>query len=168
MPTHRLPILGFATSPDASGDVFFEPYSIKMAVAGRWDEQLVAIFKDTSTRIGLQGRFLVPKNYVGTSNLIIDWASDTATANAVEWDFEYRAVAALQSFAQATQDEAVNDADIAAAIDQRESLSISLTDGNFAIDDIVQWELFRDGVDAGDTLVGAVMLFGLYFEYADA
>ena len=74
----------------------------------------------------------------------------------------------LHHLAQATQDEAVNLQDTANAIDERESLSISLTDGNFAIDDIVQFELFRDGVDSGDTLVGAVMLFGLYFEYADA
>lgn len=171
MATHSIDIIGWATSPDTSGDVFFEPYSIKMG-AGRWDEMQVCIFNDTAARDGLQGRFRVPENYVGTANLIIDWTPDTGTSGDVEWDFEYRAVAAgtspQQSFAQTTQDEAVNAADTANAVDVRESLSISLTDGNFATGDIVQWELFRDGTDAGDTMSGAAILFGLYFEYADA
>jgi len=168
MATHVIDMISWATAPDGSGDVFFEPYSIKSGGTGRWDEMQVGIFNAGSTRDGMQGRFRVPKNYVGSANVLIDWASDTATSGDVEWDFEYRAVAALQSFDQATQDESVNSEDTAGAVDRREALSIALTDGNFAIDDIVQWELFRDQVDAGDTMAGAALLFGLYFEYADA
>ncbi len=168
MATHSIDMIGWPTSPDTSGDVFFEPYSIKSAGVGRWDEMQVGIFNDTANRNGLQGRFKVPKNYVGTANLIIDWTPDSATSGEVAWDFEYRAVAATQDFDQATQDEAVNVDGTAVGADDRVTNTISLTDGNFAVDDIVQWELFRDGTDADDDMSGAAILFGLYFEYADA
>ena len=32
MATHRIPILGWATVPNAAGEVFFESYDVKFAV----------------------------------------------------------------------------------------------------------------------------------------
>lgn len=169
MATHRLPILGAFTVPDASGDVFFEPYSIKAAI-GLW-EHLVAIFNDTSARDGLRGLFNVPQNYVDTANLIIVWTS-TAITGDVDWDFDYRAVGGndTESLDQATAQEQVTGNDIApSAAHERMELSISLTDGNFAAGDTVPWELFRDGVtEGGGGISAAVILVGLFFEYNDA
>ena len=168
MATHRIPILGWATVPDTSGDVFFEPYSVK-ATNDQWDH-LVCVFNDTATRIGLRGRFDVPQNYVGTANLVVVWTS-TATSGDVEWDFDYRAVGGndTESLDQSGTQESVNANDTApSAAHERMEISISLTDGNFAAGDTVQFELFRDGTDAGDTMAAAAMLFGLFFEYADA
>ena len=57
----------------------------------------------------------------------------------------------------------------AAATDwDRHEISIAVTDANFSAGDIVQFTLFRDGTDAGDTIAAAVVLFEIYFEYADA
>ena len=168
MASHRIPILGWSTVPDTSGDVFFEPYTIK-ATNDVWGK-LVGIFNNTSTRIGLRGSFNVPKNYVNTANLIVVWTS-TATTGDVEWDFDYRAVGGndTESLDQAGTQESVNANDTApSATDRRMEISIALTDGNFAADDTVLFELFRDGTDAGDTLAAAVQLHDLYFEYADA
>lgn len=168
MATHRIPILGFGTVPDASGDVFLEPYTIKAtnAVWGR----LVAIFNDTANRDGLRSGFVVPKNYVGSANLVVVWTS-TATSGDVEWDFDYRAVGGndSESLDQAGTQESVNANDTApSAAHERMEISIALTDGNFAVDDEVTFELFRDGTDAGDTMAAAAIVFSVIFEYADA
>jgi len=168
MATHRVPILGAATVPDTSGDVFFEPYTIK-ASNDTWG-YLVPVFNDTSTRIGLRGRFAVPQNYVDTANIVIVWTS-TDTSGDVEWDFDYRAVGGddTESLDQAAVQETVNSEDTAPSdTDERMELTIALTDGNFAAGDTVQFELFRDGNDGGDTMSAAATLHGLYFEFNDA
>lgn len=168
MATHRLPIFGFGITPDTSGDVFFEPYDVK-ATNDVWD-RLVLIFNDTSTRIGVHGGFTVPKDYVGTANLVIVWTS-TATSGDVEWDFDYRAVGGndIESLDQAGTQETVNLNDTApSAANERMEISISLTDANFSVDDEVEFTLFRDGTDAGDTMAAAAIVFSVFFEYADA
>ena len=168
MATHRIPILGWSTVPDTGGDVFFEPYTVK-ATNDVWG-YLVTVFNDTAARDGLRGRFDVPVNYVGTANLIVVWTT-TATTGDVEWDFDYRAVGGndAESLDQSGTQETVNSNDTApSTTDERMEISIALTDANFAAKDTVQFEHFRDGTDAGDTISAAVQLHGLFFEYADA
>jgi putative transposon-encoded protein len=168
MAAHRIPILGANTIPDASGDVFLEPYSVK-ATNDLW-EHLVAIFNDTATRIGLRGGFVVPKNYIGSAKIIVIWTS-TAIAGDVEWDYDYRAIGGndTESLDQATPpQETVNQNDTApSAAHERMVAELSLTDGNFAVDDFVEFELFRDGTDAGDTMAAAAIVHAVLFEYSD-
>ena len=144
MATHRIPILGWGTIPDSSGNVFFEPYNIK-ATNDVWD-RLVCIFNDTSTRLGLAGGFTIPKNYIGAAKLIIVWTS-TAITGDVEWDCDYRAVGGdnSESLDQTGTQESVNLNDTApTAANNRLECSITLTAGNFAVDDEVEFELFTD------------------------
>src|SRR3990167_11147228 len=159
MATHRIPILGWGTVPDTSDNVFFEPYAIK-ATIDVWD-RLVLVFNDTATRIGLVGGFTVPKNYVGGAKIIVVWTS-TATAGDVEWDVDYRAVGVddTASLDQAGTQESVNLNDTApSAAHERMETSITLTAGNFAVDDEVEFTLFRDGTDVGDTIAAAAIAF---------
>ncbi len=168
MATHRIPILGFSMVPDNSGDVFLEPYSIK-ATNDVW-KRLVAIFNDTSTRIGLRGSFDVPKDYVGSPKIIVVWTA-IATSGDVEWDFDYRAVGGndTESLDQTGTQETVNINDTApSAIHERMEAFLALTAANLAIDDTVLFELFRDGVDGGDTMAAAAIVHQLLFEYVDA
>jgi hypothetical protein len=165
--THRIPILGWGTIPDTSGEVFFESYAVK-ATNDVWD-RLVAIFNDTATRDGLHGGFAVPSNYVSGAGLVIVWTS-TATAGDVEWDFDYRAVGGddTQSLDQAGTQESVNANDTApSAAHERMQIIIPLTDGNFDADDEVTFTLFRDGTDGGDTMAAAAIVFAVLFEYDD-
>jgi putative transposon-encoded protein len=167
MATFRLPVLGFASAPDTSGDVFLESYAVK-ATNDFW-KKLVVVFDDTATKIGLHGSFSVPQNYVGTANLVIVWTS-TATSGDVEWDFDYRAVGGndSESLDQATAQESVNANDTApSATDERMEISIALTDANFLAGDTVSFVLYRDGTDGGDTIAASVTLHDLFFEYAD-
>ena len=95
----------------------------------------------------------------------------TATTGDVEWDFDYRAVGGddAESLDQTGTQESVNVNDTApSAVNEKMIATLSLTDGNFAIDDLVQYELFRDGSDAGDTMAAAAIVHGVLFEYADA
>lgn len=168
MATHRLPILGANTVPDDSGDMFFEPYSIK-ATNDVW-EYLVAIFNDSGTRIGLRGQFTVPQNYVGTAKIVPVWTS-TATSGDVEFDFDYRAVGGndTESLDQAGTQESVNQNDTApSAAHERMEAELALTSANISAGDTVQWEFFRDGTDGGDTMAAAAIVHDLLFEYADA
>lgn len=168
MATHRIPILGWSAVPDASGNVFFEPYDVK-ATNDVWD-RLVLVFNDTATRIGIHGGFTVPKNYVGSANLIVVWTS-TATSGDVEWDLDYRAVGGndTESLDQAGTQESVNANDTApSAVNERMEISIALTGANFTVDDEVEFTFFRDGTDAGDTMAAAAIVFQVVFEYSDA
>lgn len=167
MALHRLPILDWSTTPAPGGEVFHEPYTVK-ATNGVWGYR-VWVFNDSSTRDGLRGAFGVPSQYVDSAALIVIWTT-TVIVNDVEWDFDYRAVGGddTESLDQSGTQESVNGNDTApSAINERMVLSIALTDGNFAPDDTVQFELFRDGTDGGDTIAAAVTLHKLYFEYAD-
>lgn len=168
MATHRIPIIGWNTLPDNSGNVFFEPYPVK-ATNDRWDHGHF-IFNDTSTRLELYGLFHVPKNYVGTAKIIIVWTTTAITGNVV-WDFDYRAVGGddAESLDQTGQQEALTVTDAApGATDRRMEVSIALTSANLAADDTVEFLLARDGADAADTMAAAAQLVGLLFEYADA
>jgi putative transposon-encoded protein len=160
--------LGWQTVSDTTGSVFIEPYPIK-ATNDLWDH-LITVFADTATRIGVYGAFTVPKNYVGTAQLVIVWTT-TAITGDVEWDFDYRAVGGddAESFDQTGTQESVNLNDTApSAAHERMVCTINLTSGNLAADDVVEYFLARDGTDAGDTIAAAVMLFEAYFQYADA
>lgn len=167
MATHRLPILGFPTVPDTSGDAFFEPFTIK-ASNDVWGH-LVLVLNDSGTRIGIYGKFAVPIEYVDTANLVIVWTS-TAIVGDVEFDFDYRAVGGndTESLDQAGTQESVNSNDTApSAAYERMELTIALTDGNFAAEDTVEFFFPRDGTDGGDTMAAAALVFGLFFEYND-
>jgi hypothetical protein len=170
--THRIPVLGWAARPDDTGECFFEPYDL-LATNDVWD-RLVGRFGSNNAaqptvRHGVHGGFTVPKNYVGSPALIVVWSS-TLTSGNVVWDFEYRAVGGddAESLDQAGTQESVTVTDGApSAAHERMEASLSLTAGNFAVDDMVQFYFARDGADGSDTLAGSALLFDLLFQYAD-
>lgn len=173
MATHRLSILGIGTVPDTSGNCWQEPYTI-LATNDVWG-MLIYRFgssnaAEPTTRIGLRGRFTVPKNYVGSAALVVAWTA-TITSGNVVWDFDYRAVGGddTESLDQSGNQESVSVTDAApTAAHRRLEVTINLTAGNFAADDTVEFEFFRDGADANDTMAGSGILVDLYFQYADA
>ena len=167
MATHRMPVLGSGTIPDSSGDVFFEPYSIK-ATNDEWN-RLVLIFNDTSTRIGMHGGFTIPENFVDNPSLIIVWTS-ASTGSGIVWDLDYITVGgddseSLDQFRDAIS--GVGDSGPTTAHNRMES-SIPLYPSYFVANDEVEFKLFRDGTDVGDTLAAAVIVFNILFEYDDA
>ena len=166
MATHRIAIINAWSIPDTSGNVFFEPYNIK-ATNDVWD-RLVLIFNDTATRLGCAGGFTVPKNYVGSPQIIVVWTSTAITGNAV-FDFDYRAVGGndVESLDQVGTQESVTVTDAApGAAHRRLEAAMALTAVNLAVDDEVEFEVFRDGA-AADTIAAAVIVFAVLFQYTD-
>ena len=169
MATHRIPILGAATLPDATGDMFFENYDVK-AANDRW-KYLVGVFNNGAAAAFLFGMFGVPKNYIGAPKFIIHWTSATTAGNIV-FDVAYRAVGGTdtESLDQTGQSEQVLGASGLGGpsiINERVETSIALTGSNFAADDTVQFEISRDPTDGNDTKADAITVHGIYFEYDD-
>jgi hypothetical protein len=156
--------------------VWFEPQDI-LATNDVWDRLLLRIDENggnataLTTRAGVHGAFTVPKNFVGTAKIIVEWSA-TVTTNVTVFDFEYRAVGGsdAESLDQAGTQESLTittgSGEPSAAWERMED-EFTLTSGNFAVDDIVSFFFARDGTDGADTKASATLIFGLYFQYAD-
>ena len=168
MAIHRIPVLGFQTLPDSTGDVFPESYSIK-ATNDRWPYN-VFVFNDGAAPEFLFFAFPVPKNYVSAPKMVVWWTSGTVAGNIV-LDFKYRAIGGTdtESLDQTGESEAVLGGALSgpSAINERMESLITLTAANIAVDDIMQCELIRDPTDANDTKADAITVHGVLFEYAD-
>ena len=168
MATFRIPIFGFATLPGGGGDTYFETASVTQT--NDLISQLVARFQDTATKIGIGGRFVVPKNYVGSPKIIVMWTS-TATSGNVVWDFDYVAIGGndSESLDPSAFTESVTVTDAAPTASQRKlDAEMSLTAGNLAADDIVEFLISRDGASGSDTMAAAAILYQILFEYTDS
>ncbi len=167
MATLRIPILGVNTIPDESGDVFLEPWSIKATGAPAIDP-LVLIFNESGAKDGIRGNFQVPQNYVGTAKFIIIWTAN-ATTGVLNMDLSYLTRSAGEDFGAAATDTTDNATDTkTGTVDVYEELSFTVTSADFAAGDEVLFELFRDSLDAADTMAAPAVVFGVYFEYSDA
>lgn len=160
-----LDIINRKTLPLAAGLAFFQRFSEEATVA-RFDP-MVLFFGDSGTRIGVNGSFTVPQNYSSGAILLIVWTAVPTTGD-VPWDFEYRAVGGndIESLDQTGQQEQLTVTDtVGSATLERMEATISLTDGNFAAGDTVQFELMRDGAQAADTLADVAILWDAFFRY---
>lgn len=173
MALHRIPILGFATRPDGTGEAFFEPEDVNFGSSDLAKQFVLALgaglAAQPTVKHGVYGAFRVPKNYVGTAKLIIEWSATLTTGNVV-FDFDYNAVGGndAESLDPAAWQESVTVTDAAPATARRKlSAEVSLTSANLAIDDLVQFFFGRDGVDGSDTMAGRAYVFAVLLEYAD-
>ena len=168
--TIELSILDSDAVPDASGNVWAEPFTIA-ATNDNW-RRMVWVFNDTgSARDCLHGGFLVPQDYQtgGTASFNVVWSSSVLT-NDVEWDLDYRGIGGndTESFDQATAVESLNANDVApSATWERLEIALGITEANLAAGDDVEFFLCRDKSDAGDTLVGDAYVFRLIFSYTN-
>jgi hypothetical protein len=172
--THRIPILGFATRPDDTGECFFEPADLNFGTNDLARQFVLALGSALAAaptvKHGVYGAFRVPKNYVGTAKVIIEWSA-TLITNDVVFDFDYNAVAGndAESLDPAAWQESVTVTDTAPGTARRKlTAEVALTSANLAVDDIVEFFFGRDGAAGGDTLAGRAYVVEVTFEYADA
>jgi len=164
MATHRLSILGFATLPDASGNVWFEP-----AVLTQTNDRypgLVARFKDTGTKDSLGIRFPVPNNYVSAPVIEVIWTTTATSGNAI-WDFDYSSAAKTASLDPSADEESLTVTTAAPGSSQTGVASqMSATAANIAANDILQGKLSRDGASS-DTIAADLVVYDVIFQYSD-
>lgn len=152
---------GSSLNPDASGNVFLEPYPIK-ATNDFWKYN-VWTFNSPSADEHLYGSFELPAPCSSGSAFKLVWTS-TATTGTLQYALAYRVIAAddTNSLDQATAVETVTGSDTApGATDRRMEVTISPTNSNFSSAGTVQWRLTR--VDTSDTLAAAITVHGLRF-----
>lgn len=173
MATHRIPILGFATRPDDTGEAWFEPADLNFGsndLARGFVLALgSALAAQPTVKHGVYGAFRVPKNYVGSAVLVVEWSA-TLTSGDVVFDFDYNAVGGndTESLDPAAWQESVTVTDTAPGTARRKlTATVSLTSANLAADDIVEFFLGRDGAAGADTMAGRAYIFEATFEYAD-
>lgn len=172
MATHRIPILGFATRPDDTGECFFEPADLNFGSNDLARHFILALGSalaaQPTVKHGVYGAFRVPKNYVSAPKFLWEWAA-TLTSGDVRFDVDYRAIAVTESLDPSTWQESLTVTDTAAGTARLSNAAeVSATAGNFAVDDIVEFFFGRDGVDAADTMAGRAYIFELTLEYSDA
>jgi hypothetical protein len=172
--THRIPILGFATRPDDTGQCWFEPADLVFGSNDLARQFLLRLglsnAAEPTVKHGIYGSFRVPKNYIGTPVVVCEWSA-TVITNSVVFDFDYNTVAGsnAETLDPAAWQQSVTVTQAAPTTARfKRTATIALTAGNFAVDDIVQFFFGRDGVDAADNMAGAAWVAELTFEYADA
>jgi hypothetical protein len=169
MAVHHIAILGSSTVPDASGNVWQEPWDV-LATNDMWP-YLIWRFKNAgAVKISLYGSFRVPHNFVGSALIVPEWTTLATTGNAV-WGFAYRVVTGsnVNSLDQTGNNEAVSVTAAAPGAAARLMVpTITPTSANFAADARVQYQFSRDKSSGSDTLAADAALHGLNFQYADA
>jgi hypothetical protein len=165
MATHRLNILNWATLPDTSGNVWFEPAAVTQT-NDRY-AQLVARFKDTSTKDSLGFRFQVPQNYVGTGKFYVCWTSTATSGNAI-WTVDYSSAAQSASLDPSADEESLTVTTAAPGSSQTGVVSsMTATAADLAAGDECQGKLSRNGAGS-DTIAADLVVYDFYFEYTDA
>lgn len=165
MATHLIELV--PDEVDATGNVYPKPSTLD-DTNDRFPNRRMA-FKDSGTKVGVSGRFRVPKNWVSTngSKILVEWVTPATTGNLV-LDLEYKAVALTESMDPSTDDEALTVTDGAAGTTLvRNQAEFALDETKLAVDDEVLWKLSRDGADAADSLAAEALILGIYFEYVD-
>lgn len=169
MATHRIDILGALTKFDSSGEVYIEPFTAA-GVNDQFDHYVLVMNDDDSNKVGVSGVFEVPQNYVDNAAIIVVWTANVTSNDAV-FDFDYRAVGGndTESLDQASYQESATVTDTApSAVHERLEASISLTAGNLAAGDTVEFKLSVDGANANCTISDKCLIYGILFEYTDA
>jgi hypothetical protein len=167
MATHEISLLGPQTVPDATGNVWQQPYSI-LATNLVW-KNLVYIFADAGITNYLYGVFTIPQNFVSAPVIVFIWTA-TATANSVVWGFDYRVVGGTDttSLDQTTAVESVTvTSNAPTATDRRIRVTVALTSANLAAGSTLEFRLSRNPSNGSDTMAASAELFDALLNYAD-
>lgn len=164
MATIRMSILGFATLPDTSGNVWLEPAAITQT-NDRY-AQIVARFKDTSTKDSLGIRFSVPNNFVSAPLFEVVWTTTATSGNAI-WTLDYNSGSKTASLDPSTDEENLTVTTAAPGSSQTGVASqMSATAANIAATNILQGKLSRNGAGS-DTIAADLVVYDVIFQYSD-
>ncbi len=165
MATHRISMLGAATLPDTSGNVWLEPAALTQT-NDRYT-QMVVRFKDTATKDSLGLRIPVPNNYVGSAVIEVIWTTTATSGNAI-WTYDYNSGSKTATLDPSTDEENLTVTTAAPGSSQTGVASrMTFTASNLAANDILQGKLSRNGAGS-DTIAADLIVYDVIFEYADA
>lgn len=165
MATRQISIRG-GFNPDSSGDVWWGPYSIGGAI--NWNPYVI-YFVDGGSKVGGDGSFLVPDDYVGNAQFIIEWTANDTSGDVV-WEMDYGSVGGndTETNTGVINETGINVTDTAPSVThERLQATISTTSTGFAAGDRVFYTLDLDGADAACTLGTTGIVTDIIFQYTD-
>ncbi len=172
MATHDIPILGAFTTPDSTGEVFFEPAEVALDLGTAVFDTLpvITMLAPTGSNIGIYGKFGIPQNYVGTPVLVVRGVIGE-NANVLGFGLQQLGRADSEAFDTVLEPEDVtglsNSTWTGYAAEDMFEISGAITPGAaYEAGDEVFYFFFRD--DGVDDQTGAFHLTGLFFRYNDA
>lgn len=173
MATHRMSILG-GEVPDSTVPLDLVSNQITAAAAPSVGNNLAYVLADGGADEGIRGRFTIPKNFVSGAKIVVKGILDGAPSAGDDLAFGIRKRAvANNEAADGTYDaeQTAQNADIGStgtnhANEDLFEISITLTDGDYAVDDEVFFYAYIDA--SGTTYTGNFLLTDLQFEFADA
>jgi len=153
-----------ATFPDNSGLVSFERYSIHDT--GATIDPLILRFQDQSLKVGINCQFKVPQDYVDTPLLKIIWNAQATTGDVIwDWSVLPRAIGEDMGAAPIRTSETVTTTTNGSSFFSTLS-TIALTSADYSPGDTVLAILFRDALNASDTLNADAFVFDALFDYS--
>ena len=163
--TRTTPLFNASMIPDATGDVWFEPYSILATndlyrhLVARYGANNAAAPTVKSCVYSLAH---IPEVYSTSATVTVEiyWTS-TLTSGDVVFDFDYRSIGGdnAESLDQTTHQESLTVTDTApGAANRRMLATMTLTASNLLAADTLECAICRDGADAADTLAGSVLV----------
>lgn len=175
MATHRIPLA--ILRPDSIVPLDLIANQITEAASPSVGDLLAYVLADAGADEGVWVKFTVPKNYVGSPSLIVRGMLDGAPAAGDDLGFGFRKRAVADNEVadgtfdaeQTTQNTDIGSTGSNYSDEDEYEASITLTAGDYAVDDSVFGYFFIDAT--GTTYVGNFLLYAedsLFFQYADA
>ena len=150
--------------PDASGNCFLEPASIKQT-NDRY-HQMRIILKDSGTKTGFGLSFIVPEDYVSAPYIGIIWGSNATSGNNVVFDVDYTCAAFNTTLDPSSDEENATATTADSATSQMGVVTeIALTAGNLAAGHRFAGNIMRDGANGSDTLASDLYIAAIYLKY---
>ena len=173
MATHRFSVLG-NVNMDTTVFTSLIGAQITSATAPSIGTQFCFVLSDAGgTDKGVYLNFAIPKNYIGSPVLVVKGVLDGApsAAHTLGFGFRKRAVADNEAAdgtfdAEQTASATIGSNGLTYADEDSLAMSITLTAGDYAVDDEVFGYLYWDASAADYT--GNFLLTDILFQYADA
>lgn len=170
MATHDIPILGFATLPDSSGNVFFQALETALVTTAANLLNLGFVMPDPGAADeGLFGKFNIPQNFVASPRLVIRGVLNGTPANTLAFGLQQTggiAPSETVDVAYETEDTA-NNAVWTGFVDEdlyEEIITITPASAYVAGDEVFYF-FYRDG--SVDDATFQFVLTGLFLRYND-
>jgi hypothetical protein len=174
MATKRLDIpLGPNGALDSSVFMDLVSNQITAAASPSVGDTLKPVLVGGGGDVGWKDDFRIPKEYVGSPKIIVRGILDGApgAADTLGFGFRKRAVAGNESAdgtfdAEQTVSTTIGSGGSNYADEDEFELSITLTAGDYVVDDSVYFYFYLD--DSGTTYTGNALISAILFEFADA
>ncbi len=168
MTTHDVNILTAMSSPDTTGDCFFQPAEVAMTLTTDFGTLKVLTFNAPAADAGIYGILTIPQTFVDTPVIVIRGVI-AEIDNDMGFGFQQVPIAVSETFDIALEGEDLGGITDWTGLVIEDVVEITITvipDASFVAGDVVPFFLFRNA-DVDDQ-TAAFHLTGLFFRFNDA